>query len=225
MAVPWCYWWPWLGFACWPSGITACRQPSSGLWCGGRLLAPPSLFERRLVLGCCYALAGGLAIASFTLRLTTVWLAIWDRALAFWGLSPQQLHAPEQLRQLRQQLSAAQASLPSPPEAQRLATRERLNPPGTAPVLESCWSTTDSLTRVMAFFREALPGAGWKLLYETPPGGGAVLAAQRGHIRLLVESPGHDRSPSPEPACPPGTTYTMSLTAVVSWAEPNTPGP
>lgn len=181
--------------------------------CGGRLLAPPRLVDRRSALIAWYAAGFTLGGLVYGAQAFVYFVAFWDRALAFFGRSPREIGAAERRERVQTAVLEAEPSVPVFPRAVRLLDGQASNRTGTAPVHDVCWQTTAGLDEVIAFYRRALPAAGWFVLRETP--GSGQLGAERGQIRLLLHGPGQRTSSGLE--CPPGTAYVLSYTATSNW--------
>ena len=175
--------------------------------CGGRLLAPPGLLERRAVLVAVYAGLGSAFAALLVARWGIVFLAFVDRALDLFGLTSRRAGAAQRRQRLAEMLSDAEGRLPLYPGAARLGEREGENLRRTAPVLDVCWQAPAPFETVLAFYSQQLLAASWRVVGETS--GVQQIGAQRESVRLLIHRP--DDGAVPGLACPSGTTYEVSL--------------
>ena len=175
--------------------------------CGGRLLAPPGLLERRAVLVALYAALGSVFAAFLLARWGIYFLAFVDRALDFFGLSPRGAGAAQRRERLADMLRDAERRLPPYPGSARLGERQGQNLRRTAPVLDACWQAPAPFETVLAFYRQELRAASWHVYGET--GGAQQLGAERELVHLLIHRPGDGAVPGLE--CPSGTTYVVSL--------------
>ena len=189
-----------------PEGADRC--PRCG---GGRLLAPPSLLQRRGVLVAVYGAGAALGGVWLAANVGIQFLAFWDRALAALGRSPSQLGARERHDRLVEAVRDAERSVPVFPGAARLRERPTENRIETAPVVESCWGAPGPLDEVLAYYRRVLPGGqgGWRIRRDAP--GSGQLGAEAGQVRLLIGGQGPGLASGVD--CPPETVYVLSFTA------------
>jgi hypothetical protein len=186
--------------------------------CGGRLLAPPRLVDRRSAVIAWYALGltlGGIVYAG---QAFVYFIAFWDRALAFFGLSPREVGAAERRERVEALVLEAEAAVPVFPEAVRLLDEHGANRTRTVTVRDVCWQAPAGLEDVMAFYRSVLPASGWFVRRDSP--GSGQLGAERGQIRLLLHGPGQPTASGL--VCPPGTAYVLSYTASSNWRATGT---
>lgn len=192
--------------------------------CGGQLLAPPALLERRWVRWAVYGVAGTLLGLMLLVRVGTWFIAFGDRALAYFGLSPLQSSAAEQRRALDDLVQEAESSVPAYPGSARMTMRHAWNRPGTAPIVDVCWQTPAALEEVVAYYRQvipSLPAEGrsavvWRLRGADTPAAreNRQLGAERGQLRLLVH--GAADGALLDFSCPPEATYALSFTVAQS---------
>ncbi|MBI3971069.1 MAG: hypothetical protein HY332_07240 [Chloroflexi bacterium] len=180
--------------------------------CGGRVLAPPHLLQRRWVLLLVYGAGFSLMGACTGTRVGVFFIAFFDRALEFFGLSPRRLGAAEQRDKLYDHIRDGERSLLRYPGASRLHERIGDNRAGSAPSLDVCWQADASIEDVLEFYRSALLAAGWFIRRDATRV--QQIGAEWGQVRLLVHRPA-DRAISGL-ECPAGTTYITSFTAMGS---------
>ena len=177
--------------------------------CGGHLLGPPALLQRRSFLilwyGAGLTLVGGWFLASYG----AIFLAFFDRALAYFGLSPTRAGAATRRQRLFDTIRDSERETPLFPGAARLHERLVDNRAGTAPAVDVCWQAPAGLDEVVTFYRQALPAARWAIRRDATSL--RQLGAEQGQVRLLVHGP-DDRAVAGL-ACPPETTYVLSFTA------------
>jgi hypothetical protein len=168
--------------------------------------APPDLWGRRgvrLLVAAPLALVVG---ASLVVAL----------AVAYGQLrrGPDPAQEAERAARLEAILEEAAAAVPGYPGAVRLAEVEGATLLGTAPARHACWRAPAPLAEVLTYYRRALParegpaGGGWRV--RGTSAAGELLSAERGQVRLLVHDPAAGAVVGL--ACPPGTTYAVSLT-------------
>jgi hypothetical protein len=207
--------------------------------CGGQVLAPPGLLDRRSVRVGIYTILG-LLFAAFALAQWGMYLVSFlTPALAFFGLSPVDIGRSEQRETSMALVRQAERTVPAVPGAEVVGERSGLNQLGTAPLVESCWHVpgvasgpSPSLTLGAASGRtpdvsadtaaDPSPTAFDDVLahyQDVLPAQGwrllrandgqATLGAQLGQVRLLVLRPD---SAGTSIACPETTTYVLSFT-------------
>jgi hypothetical protein len=168
-----------------------------------RQQGPPDLLSRRSVR---FLVVGVLALVIGASLIVAV-------AIGYGQLrrAPDPAREAERAARLRALVREAEATVPAYPGAVRLAERSGATVLGTAPALDGCWQAAAPLADVIAHYRRALDGpggGGWRV--RGTSAAGDLLSAERGQVRLLVHDPAAGAVAGL--ACPPGTTYAVSLT-------------
>jgi hypothetical protein len=169
--------------------------------------------DRRAALIAWYAIGLTLGGVVYGAQAFVYFIAFWDRALAFFGLSPRELGAAERRERVDALVLAADPTVPVFPQAVRLLDGQAPNRTGTALVHDVCWQAPAGIDEVVEYYRRALPAAGWFVLRSAP--GSRQLGAERGQVRLLIHGSGQRTASGLE--CPPGTAYVLSYTATSNW--------